>query len=564
MAAAPDVIYNGVAEPSYAEEDLIPGAGSVSLIDYNDDKLYDVIMVDSYSYIVLKTVDTENNILYGRYPEVTIGSIDREDTVLTIMRGDMKALPRSIKDGSVLAVRATKNKTGILKIYADMITNANYGTVETISDNKIVVAGVEYERTKATTTDGQINVGDNVNVYTHNGRCAVILHPANDSFQVGYLADAQKITKGFTSTLEVRIVDTNRNLLELKGDKKIVLDNRVVENAGEVLAALESSAKLTYNKSEYPYAQLVRYRLNNDGLLTHLDTITEDKGGNIEGSLRLDVPKTSLMYSSHNTGWFDNKTGSIVFTAENTALGGTWVIPDNGRDEPEWFTNGIGDGEIWTIEGYNVDDEYKFAEYVVTYMNKPINVFSNGMQPGIVTAVDMAINEEGDIVRKVHTTGANGNRIHTLDESLMNLDIKVGDLIRWRSDQFGKELFGIETFYHAGNVPSSRVFLAGSGNYSYQRAAYMTYGTPLFVKDGYMGFTTSTSDDDGGVASLQNRFNFKVSGASVFIYDTEDGEPKVESGSLSNLVTYEMDKNNTDHVVIYSQSGNVKLVYIIK
>lgn len=572
-----DVIYNGIAYPDYTEEDLKPGAGTVTLIDNNDDNLYEVIMIDAVTFGVIKTVDTENNIVFLRYPEdVTIGD-GREDTEMVFRRGEYKALPSSVTSGTAVAVKESKNQAGTKYMTVYLLETGSYGAVESIGEDFIKVAGVTYATNGATVTDtsNAIRPGENVTVYLYNGICGVILHPENDMDKIGYLVNARRENKSFAGVLEVQLVDTNRTLLELKGTKKIIVDGKTCtdNDTNTVLTSLAATAAQSAKPdSAYPYAQLVRYRLNNDGYLTHLDTAAYNAADETEDSLQKHTfnETNSLTYNARNAAWFDGN--NFAFTSGATALGTVWMVPENARDEADWYHAGL-DEYSYKMDAYNFDKEYATVDYVVAYYTKPETPeeVDKNRWAEVITGIDTVLNDEGEQTKKVYTIAGGGTtRTHTLDPyagaDAIPADLAIGDVIRVGSNKTGSTVNLVQRFYHIGVTPSSRSFNAGNPNAQgvQDDRTYMAFGTGLYVNNGILGFTTSINDKTESCAERINFFNFKLGSASVFVYDSEKSEPKVKQSDINDLVTWEMNPATTDRVVLYAKDGYLQFVLIVK
>ncbi len=568
-----DVIINGMAYPEYTVADLKGGAGTgtLKLIDNNDDGVYDVVLVDAYIYMVVKAFDVEKSVLYGRYPAITVGDPNRDDAIVKVRRGDMLALPRSVTEGCVVAIKRSMNLTGTLKIDIQTINSDSYQYVERIDNEVIQVGGIEYQLTSATITDSTVNTKDCVNVYLHNGRVAAILHASAGGYNVGYLVDAAVETEAFSSTLLIKLVDRARDMKEYTGAKNITIDGVVYKNnASGVLSCLGTSATGFYENATtaWPYSQLIRFQLNDDGLLTHIDTVTTDANGNTEGSLSLDAPAQQLMYSPGNRSLLDKTTHELKFSI--TAPTDVFIVPHLVKDEEKWYVPSLYESDTLTIEGFTIDPENMLAQYAVGYVAKTSSISPSTM-PVIVTADNRTLNAEGEIVRQIEVMGSGGTVTKlNLAEGLTNTSLSIGDVIRWRNDRKNIAVEILSVDYPVGSVPdvSSRISAKGNkalGGYAYSSQVYVAYGTPLSIKDDILTHTTSIASDDGnGILNKANLNNYLVSGVPVYIYDRSESATKVQIGNVQDIVTYAMDPVNPDKVYMVCQSGALKYIYIVR
>lgn len=567
LSAETDVIINGVAYPDYTDAHLTPDAGSVTLIDHNNDNLYDVVIVDSYFYLVAQGIDAENQLVYGQYPNMVVGDRERDEVSFRILSGDKLIYPKSVKAGSVLAVKKSLNTDGILKIQMELLGDGHYGYVSAISKEEICVDGKVYQLSDAMVTDETVSLGDRVTVYTHLGQCAVVLHPENDDYKVGYLVDAAAVGSTLSSTLMVRMVDSDKNLREFTAVSKVNLDGTLCREPKDILKRLRDNAALTYNTavSKWPMSQLVRYRLNNDGLLTHIDTSYFDSARESEESLKLTAPHEQRKYSTKNRSFYNAETGAFEFSVIDSRS--MWGIPYNNRDEVEWYQDWLGDNGSYRVEGYSVDPDSMVAEYIVAYLGKYTTV-AEAEAPYVVTEVAAVLNDEGDMVKKIRVVGSPADPVDRyFTDSLANQNISVGDVVQLRLNR-KTVVENMRTVYRAETIPDEASRFLASGVQSSIDFAIQTriaYGTAISVKDGFLTHTTSIAEDTGGVSAKANLDNYLIRGDTrIYVYDSSERQPKVRTGTIEDITSYSMNAGSTDRVILYTDYGLLRFIYIIK
>ena len=581
LAETIDVIYNKMAYPHCQDAEFKPQDGMVTLIDHNDDNIYDVAVIDAYTYMVVERSDIENKIIYARYPEGgKVGDINNENVALEAYRDGKLTYSGAIDNGDVVAISASKNKDGMKKISMSVIEQEVQGKINRMEGQSIWLNDTEYKLSNATVLDRAPEVGEFVTMYLYQGAPAVILHPENEGYQLGYLLDAMSNSKSFSSELKVRLVDSSYELREYVGAKKVFVDEVLYTDMDKVMVELKLSGARTFASGEakYPLSQLIRYKVNNDGLLTHMDTNIKKVGEN-EDSLELQVSAGSTTadkkyLSLYNQTFYTGKgtsgeTTDVVFSFPSTL--DLWQVPEynQNRDMTEWYLKeNLEDGAAYYVEGYNVDPDTKMAEYAVAYIYTP-NQTPQSAPLFIVKEVSLTLNEEGDIVRQLEAIGAGGVVLKIpMDFSLQNVPLSVGDVIGVRNNYKATELEYFSHFYRVDEIPTERLYWGGGVNGTeFSRRQRAVYGTILSVKDGVITHTTSIKEDieDGGVGSKKG-FNVyrSDSGTKVYIYDTETPALGIREGSLNDIMAENDEAGFGDHAVLYTQTGKLKFVYIIR
>lgn len=566
-----DVLINGVAYPDYTSADLSPAAGSVTLIDNDDDKVYEVIVVESYVYMILKGIDTDNYVLYGEYPAITVGDASRESVFFEVHKDGKLIYPKNLKSGDAVAVKESKNTDGTLKLSVDWLVEAREGYVEKISSEVIAVGGTEYRLSSAAVNDGTVSVGDYVSIYTHLDECAVMLHPENESFKIGYLVGAEKDGDAFESSLRVQLIDANKDIHVFDVAERLNLDGRSLKDADTILTKLGTTAALTYATNGWDYSQLVRYRLSNDGVLTHLDTMYYDAAKETEDSLqqRTDGGASSelLLYNTSNRSFYDRTTGEFKFSVRNSA-DAIWGISRLNRDEPDWYVNWLTNNGQYTVEPYNLDNDTHVADYVVAYITKYTTV-SDAAPLYVVTECETTLNDEGEEVKTVTLLGNGSEKTvqKTLAANISDTELAVGDVVQWREDNRGKQVCAIKVIWSPNRVPdeTDRYYENGSaGSTLHSIQLRMAYGTIKAKSGSFVTHTTAVAEDLHGVTDV-NLNNYLYTGsAKIYIYDKSGRVPTVKVGSLDDIVPYNTVSGNPDKAIISEEYGVLKMIYLIK
>lgn len=602
MSGMPDVIANGIAFPEYTPADLKPACGTVTLLDNNGDQKYDIVFIEDYTFMVLNSVDLENGILHGKYPAGTsAGSKDQEEIYQVYMEDGIDGELGFLLPGDMVAVQSSKNKTGPKKITVTYLGEGTQGVLESIYKDTYTIDGVPYKVTDATALDDEdYTLGQNVSVYTFNGHCAAIIHAKNDSYKFGYLVDAkEKATSGFSGTLMVKIVSQQREMLELKAAKVFMLDESQFKDASRALDRIQEaadkriyapnmqkamdgniSANYSYfadgsgngglsamrqGEANFPLSQPVRYRINDEGELTHLDTMV--KGPNeTEVSLIPFQMNGGTDFAEIEAGWYNYYDRSFYESVNRelvaTMLNANNVImpPYDRRDEVEWYrTSNLGSDIPYILEAYSVG-KYRRARYMVVYQlaTKAIETESDFYVMG---EVERTLDEEGGIIRQVTVYNRSGAATHKVSEEIPDSDLVIGNVIRITLDS-DKQIVGMETNYEIKNGdPGVNNRVVGKGyNYASGPRTQMIYGTLLDYSDELFTHTSSVADEMYNMKYLRN---YALGEAKIYRYTNKNGDEKIEMIGPTEVVTYEMDRTSTQRAVMFTYSGQLRMIYII-
>ncbi len=601
MAGAPDVVANGVAFPEYKPEDLKPDCGNVTLLDNNKDGKYDVVFIEDYTFMMISSVDQENGVLHGKYPAgVSVGSKDQEEVYTVFMEDGIDGELGFLLPGDVVAVQSSKNKTGPLQITVTYLGEGTPGILEGVYKDTYTISGVPYQMTDATTLDDDDYVlGQNVSVYTHNGYLAAMIHAKNDNYKFGYLVDAKVNEKGFGGTLSVRIVNQQREMLELTAPKKFMLDESEFNDAKRALAHIQSaadkriyapnmqkamdgniSANYSYfsdssgngglsamreGEANFPKAQPVRYRINDAGELTHLDTLI--KGANeTEYSLIPFQQDGGTEYAEIEAGWYnyydrsfyESVNRNLVVTMLN--FNNMIMPPYDRRDEVEWYgTGNLGSDIPYILEPYTVG-KYRRARYILVYQlaTKAIETESDFL---VLGEVERVLDEDGMVVRQATIYSRSGATTYKISEEIPDSDLVVGNVVRITLDS-DKQVVGMEVPYAiTSGDPGESSRVVGKGyNYASGPRTQMIYGTLVDYSDELFTHTTSVADEMYNMKYLRN---YVLSDAKIYRYSNRTGDAKIEMIGPSEVVTYEMDRESTQRAIMVTYSGQLRMIYII-
>ena len=563
-----DVIINGVAYPEYTDIDFSPASGSVTLIDNNDDQKYDVAIIESYAYMVIGGVDVENTIIYDKNDTTNVlGSKDKTKVDLRIYKGDIEAYPSTLKEDMVVAIRKSPNTNGKVLIKVTLPDQAVEGYVTSVFEDSFVLDGQEYMLEDNAIADANITAGSVATISVFGNRVGALRYAVGDGYVYGYLVDAVNRESAFSGKLKVKLITGAKKEMEYDCAEKLMVDESVYDDPNRILSHLENAASQTQRNAKWPRAQMIRYKLNQDGVMTHIDTLIYNPATETEESLRLDISHSGLRYYQSSRNFYTNDS-NIDFVVSLPGIENVWSIPKDQRDEEPHYSNAFGDKGVYPVEAYNVDEFSKVAKILIGYNTVGTSV-SASAEPRIVTAVEQTLNEYGEVIKQITVVGANATPTTYRFRSDLVFDVSPGDVVRLNRDGKGEILF-IEKVFSPDVIPGEgqREVSSGtgsSGNPEFEATMRTVYGSAVAIKDGRISHTTSISDDIGGAGNYLNLHSYILpSGVPYYCYDSTVHQPKVEAASSANVITYEMNRTSPDKVILYTASGTLRFVYIIR
>lgn len=574
-----DVIVNGVAHPDYTEADLKSAMATLNFIDNNDDTIYDVIVVDDPQYMIIGGIDKETNMIYGKYPEISVGSTTRKvDLEVSLSRG--KTMLSMVPVGTAVSVSQSKNTTGTVKIRMKQLSGSISGQVEAFHNNKITVAGKEFKMTNVTVTDEDVRLGDMVTLYSKGEYAAIIVHEVSDDYQYGYLLGARNSGGGFSGKISVKLVGVDRVLYEYDATNPIWVDEIKYTKADAVLDTLLRAAnsrvfpdsiteEMKAENETRPYCQPIRYKLNEDGLLTHIDTVIYQEDYELEKSLRPAGNITSAYYGYGARSFYNGSATTSDFLFSAPAANHIIMPPQQDRDLVEKYGTGTPiDGWSYIVEYYTVDPDNYMAEYVVVYNRTTETGDSSAL--GVVTNLYSKLNEDGEVVTVAELRNPRDNHDIILSEAVKN-QWDIGDVVLYDYDtklHLASDTSWRMMFDRSLGKDQQRVSYAYSTDPSYKPAYYNTYtnirvsyGTALNHKDGLLTHVNAVLEDEEGLTKdgLQN---YRTDSVTVYVYEEVNGKPSMKVGSIADVIPYNLNPDSGQKTLIGTRSSG-RLEYII-
>ena len=488
--SACDILYNGkcvIGDSSL----LSPESGTVTLIDNDKDGNWDVVRIEEFkTYIVDNINELEDSIITKsgeiislKYPEYF---------EMTEQSGEPAYLVE-LGEWDVLSVCESKDKL-VLKIC--VAEKMLIGTLDSYSQAYVEIDGTEYEVSHYAASHQNEEFKSSISKraifrFDIDGRiaCADFYSFTEDKY--GYIM-GWKLSEGIDGSIKVKLMSETGQFETCDVAEKIVMDGELI-TISRLTQWLKDGRTDSFS-AEMP--QLIVYRRNNDGKVTFIDTAyTVDISGNIsanspgysesaEQSLHLfydcytlengvvteNEQQSSLKYTSKGSKFVQdgtlNTSNNRMTVAKTYGLvlpfdAGTrvFVVPyDGNTDENSYRIMSMGEiadenDSSFFCRAYKRRTDSPVAEALLVLESDPKEVNTKSAPIVVSGSIRSGLNEDKDEVNMFRAYSETGEQEYITEDTsvLSNLSIKIGDVIRVKTDKDGV-VTGCEKVYTRGNI----------------------------------------------------------------------------------------------------------------
>ena len=608
-----DFLYNGKNVLAPSDGMLSPESGFVSLIDNNNDGKWDVINVKEYRTVVVETVNEFEEKIIAKSGEVI--DIKKADFFEMNSETGEQAYLVELGEWDVLAVCESLDKSVLEISVAEKIL---IGTLEGYrggSHPSVDIDGEEYELSDYAFTHQWNELKASLSkralfCFDINGKIACADFNPFSKDKYGYVLD-WGTGSGLKTIVQVKILNDKGEIEISDLAEKIYLDGK-----RETLKTVYDWVKDGNEQSfiaEIP--QIIVYQKNEAGEIYSIDTAyTVDMAGNISGnaigededaerSLHLfydcytitdgaiteDGNQSSLIYSAkgskfvqhgplnpNNSKMTVGKTYGLVLPFEaGTKI---FVVPADGSEDEELY-------RVTTVDEFadETDDNSFFcrafkrlaespvAEAMLVFESDP-KVINKKSAPIVVSGgIRTGISEDGEEFNLFNAYSESGEQTYTTKDTtvLSGLSIKVGDIIRVKTDGYGI-VTGCEKVYSrgAGHIEDYDSDDDTDDPYCNNwtiRAAYRIRLANVYkvISGGYFVSTTEPLAVQGTYTPDYRYETRPVSDYLILVYDSETEE--VRTGSSADLTGF-VNSGGTDwsKIFTYDRTGTGRIMVIYK
>lgn len=546
VSSRADIIYNHEAM-IFDKTLMVPHEGEVLLLDHDFDNTYDTVIITSSEARVVQEYAKSQNSIAFKYSggSINLDNYD-EDKIVVLKEDGTEGKLTSLVEWSVVNVcQSLSGKFIELTIINSKVT----GDVEGIdnSDGNIIVTvdDEEYEISHyyPNKDKNEILLGTTGTFYLDKyGKIAGV------SFQesiwyYGYLIKTAFADENLEESYMFKIFseENGGSIKKYQPAKKVKIDNTSCNRNGKTKQGTDIV------KSKLIKPQLIRYKTNAQGEVTHIDT--EDTPTD-ELGLRIDVANGNRKYRGNQfVGEININSATKVFVIPDSERNPN---PDNPDDEELYMLRNASwlaaDG-YYNVTSYVIDKDSLIADVIVVKRKKEVA----NLNAFLVEKLQVVYDESRDeVLDKI--TGRLGT---TTYEYLApqgfadNNDINEGDIIA------------------IGAAPNGLIEIA-SKIYDYKTNKVVSqYGTVNFdaqikVLEGYaynkQSGVVQVSNDSTSLAGAKK---VSVGSTALVVYDSEAYKNPVSVGTVKDISDY-THYGESDRIICILNYQVLKSVFVYK
>ena len=576
------VIFNGLANPGYNRNpgEMRPEFGTVTFIDNDNDSNYEVVKVESYKfYLSVSAVKGEKK-LYCKDVFDNDVSLNLKDTDYTIIDGNKEIALDRLKANQLLKVRESSNSTPVTKKFVIESMKPSKSNVEITSIYKDSI-GADTSKIKVwDKIKNTLEMGKTYTLYIVDDEIVLAVEANVSEFTHVYLIDYQAFSEDFDVYAKVAVVDTSRNYLIYDIAEKVYVDGTLFTDLTSVRGVLIASAQNSVNVSAtYPVAQPARIGFNKNGEVNKIDTY--EVGVNEEDSLKPAVaynPDTgnmekapSLLYMATVGNLYHNSWNIGGYRQLVGDISGAKIIhvPINDRANADLYKQtGFSVEAAYTVDIAGFDEEDKSIDIVYYYYDDSAakDYFKLDDQC-IIAEVYQELDGNGDVQNVIEAYKGSSKVKYTCEDDIFG-QMQIGDI--WYLDtntenhvKMSRKQLSPADGFSAGLIEAARTSSVLADNYG------TFLGTGLSLMGGKLMFTPTLPESvptllDGSVDWTQIPTDMiNISSATVFKYSVVNGQPKVETSTLSELMTYDKEGDKASTLII-NKGRTAGQLYIIE
>ncbi len=536
ISSETDVIYNGAAVSDYSDELLLPQEGSIQLIDNDNDGIYEVLFVDTYQVVVVKSYDKDSKTFADK---LTHAQFDLNlYTDYTLQDSDGAAVTENaLMENSVLFVMESLDKEYLRLIVSNQSINGQVTSIRKTSDGaEYVINDTVYPVSKTCLEKASVEPSEAAYfALDAEGTIQWIYGKYDSSVSYGYVMQGGKTSNGMDEYLALKVLSSDNQFLKLT-----TAPNGVELNGKKKVTVAEQFTALSENGRLAP--QVIGYKLDSEGRICMIDTVGVITSPSDTLTLEYDTPLSHRYKSKGAT------VSGLIGVTNSTILFG---VPSDATDMDETHYKACSMGTLPNdtifaagFKAYRTSAETPLTTILVApdYASAGIA----GEDPlAVISEIATGVTEEGEAIPilsvfcqgkmseyPLESTKVAENITRFGGISLGKQELGIGDVIRFTVNAFG-QISNIELHYDK----SEEKMLGSNPTNGYTGAPGLMY-MYVYKKVDDMIICSYTMPN-GTMSSMTDQLlYFKATAYNIAVYD-EELETKVKAGSINDIKDYE-------------------------
>lgn len=538
------LIYNGKAEGDYEAFLADIEHAHLKLIDNNRDGLYDVVVVDRFTDMIVSTVNQNEEIIYDIYGENNLKIYDYDMVYIRNKVGESIKLTQ-IKKRDVLSFAVSNDGK-----YIDIVvcSESIIGKITEKDSDGIFIIEISETGTVVNCYSPMMNlkVGDNGIFYLNALGYIVDFVKSISEEKVFGLLIAVAPPKGIAQAVEIKMLTAYDEIKVFETAPRVEIDGNNYRGIELVYKAVEEKIK-----------EVVIYSLNQDGLINYLDfaqtTTPVFNEGAADGGLYLYKKNELTLYKSA-LGTFANR----FLVDDNTVIFGVDSnMKDMGADESEIYyatRRGVFVNDVsYEVAAYTVEQDPCFADVVLYSGDRKRKTLA----PAVIYEVNRSLDNEGNHAYRAFGVSPSGDiEIIMSEECMINYDVVAGDVITYQENGAGVVYNVLKHYDYRTKEISSPGASFNSSHRLYIMHPFSVFNQSIkFVEE---------KDSNKLKIDINNEDLMQCLIATQNIYRIiqRNGKVDLESVSLDSIVSYRNNPSEYSKLVSYTSYGNVRLLLI--
>lgn len=558
------IIYNGVAAgTSISERNFVPSYGTITLLDNDKNGRYDVIFIDEYQCMAVKSADEGDMIIIGRDGEL-LNLSDKQNNLDYKMHDkyDNEISVQFLHEWDILNIKTAPNGN-----FTDILVSDDYlqGKADGTYEDSIIVDGTEYEYSVVYKKKNEkITLGENVTLYFDCLGYVAAINKGSVSNNVAFLIKAVWDDDEGKSIFKLFTPDGGGKVKILYGCEKVVINDRRYEDK-EISEAFCDTDNIDYGSDgTNTLRQLIMYDTDENGNIKKIKTAATEPTDDFYCSYRVKGRNQKTRTRRYEYSVADrqvvlDKAVKIFLVPQNAdSVYGDKVY---GVKDISYLENLTGKDNI--VETYHSTSEKLCAEYVVFYIGdgEDDKSIANDTAIHVFDRWETALNDDDEVVCRMYLYGKNGAITKDLEEGYLRTDIRTpddlaglgtGDIVRFSENGIG-EINYMEICY------------SYELNKGYTSGQFVTTAKYIYKTDEVANaISTAEFDITLNKPVLENLDAMSLERFKLYYYDASLKKDKIRDAVISDMRSFEAYKDYCSRAVISRQAGDPRSIVIYK
>jgi len=562
------VILNDVATPGYSDEEMVPDFGSVTFVDNDGKKGYEVVKVVDYDFYYSSSIlENPKRICDTTGEETRILELEDCD-FLEIRNGENIISFDRLKKGNLLVVKRSSRNSGYDRTVIETFKTSKKG-MRIVGKKEDSVSSENASYGAWGKLVPEIEIGKTYDLFMFDDTVVFALEDVSNGTEYGILVGVGIDDAAFSNKIDFAFFDFEGNYVKCEGAEKIILDGTRYSDYDLLKNKLSERARLSNGYSEeHPVSQPVKLSFNSNGKVNAIDTFFYDSELEEETSLQRaeEAKGTTNYFSSHSNSLYNLVEGTTnqykVLVATASSATSVLFVPKDRFEEDSYVAKSMGNGDIYCVDILGRDEESWVADAVIVYYNPETSGVGSWTRQFIVSDLYSELVDD-EIIYTVEGFYQAGKKTYYCNEELF-AELSVGDVYRFETDRNQKIITALKVYDINDSFPDEGARQTFATSTSTASGTGTVFGSLVAVEGDIVRVAQSLPTDIDGFDPMKNVDNYLITASTgVYKYSVVQGMPRVEEVSISSAVPYFMDAENPSVVILNCLNG-LNQVYIIE